>query len=36
MVYLYYDIDLTKVIEMSDETKLQDQAACAGGKCEIV
>jgi ribonucleoside-diphosphate reductase alpha chain len=30
------DIDLTKVIEMSDETNLQDQAACAGGKCEIV
>ena len=29
-------IDLTKVIEMSDETKLQDQAACAGGNCEIV
>ena len=30
------DIDLTKVIETSDETNLQDQAACAGGKCEIV
>ena len=29
-------IDLTKVVEMSDETKLQDQAACAGGNCEIV
>jgi ribonucleoside-diphosphate reductase alpha chain len=29
-------IDLTKVVETSDETKLQDQAACAGGNCEIV
>ena len=29
-------IDLTKVIETSDETNLQDQAACAGGNCEIV
>jgi len=29
-------IDLTKVVEISDETKLQDQAACAGGNCEIV
>ncbi len=29
-------IDLTKVVEMSDETNLQDQAACAGGNCEIV
>lgn len=30
------DIDLTKVTETSDETNLQDQAACAGGNCEIV
>ena len=29
-------IDLTKVIETTDETNLQDQAACAGGACEIV
>jgi len=29
-------IDLTKVTETSDETNLQDQAACAGGACEIV
>ena len=29
-------IDLTKVTESSDETNLQDQAACAGGNCEIV
>ncbi len=30
------NIDLTRVIEVSDETNLQDQAACAGGNCEIV
>ena len=30
------NIDLSKVIETSDETNLQDQAACAGGNCEIV
>jgi ribonucleoside-triphosphate reductase len=29
-------IDLTKVTEISDETNLQDQAACAGGACEVV
>jgi ribonucleoside-diphosphate reductase alpha chain len=31
-----HDIDLTKVVEMSDMTMLQDQAACASGACEIV
>ena len=30
------NIDLTKVIETTDETDLKDQAACAGGACEIV
>ncbi len=29
-------IDLTNVIEMEDNTELTDQAACAGGACEIV
>jgi ribonucleoside-diphosphate reductase alpha chain len=29
-------IDLTKITEISDETNLQDQAACAGGACEVV
>lgn len=29
------DIDLTKVIEDNDDTNLSDQAACAGGSCEI-
>ena len=29
-------IDLSKVIEMDDNTALMDQAACAGGACEII
>jgi len=29
-------VDLSKVIEMVDNTALMDQAACAGGACEIV
>ncbi len=29
------DVDLTKIIEEDDATTLQDQAACAGGACEI-
>ena len=29
------NIDLSKVIELVDNTNLQDQAACAGGACEI-
>ena len=29
-------IDLTQIIEMTDETDLKDQAACAGGACEVV
>lgn len=28
-------VDLTKVIELEDNTELKDQAACAGGACEI-
>jgi len=28
-------IDLTKVIEVDDNTELKEQAACAGGACEI-
>jgi ribonucleoside-diphosphate reductase alpha chain len=31
-----HTIDLSKVVEFSDETALMDQAACAGGACEIV
>jgi ribonucleoside-triphosphate reductase (thioredoxin) len=31
-----HSIDLTKVMETEDNTNLQGEAACAGGKCEIV
>ena len=31
-----HQVDLSKVIEMSDNTALMDQAACAGGACEII
>ena len=31
-----HGIDLSKIVEFSDETTLADQAACAGGACEIV
>jgi ribonucleoside-diphosphate reductase alpha chain len=30
-----HSLDLSQVIEYSDETNLQDQAACAGGACEV-
>lgn len=30
------NIDLTKVIELRDNTNLQSEVACAGGLCEIV
>jgi ribonucleoside-diphosphate reductase alpha chain len=29
------NIDLAHVVELADNTNLQDQAACAGGACEI-
>jgi ribonucleoside-diphosphate reductase alpha chain len=31
-----HSIDLSKIVEFSDDTALMDQAACAGGACEIV
>ena len=31
-----HSLDLSKVVEFSDETSLQDNLACAGGACEIV
>jgi ribonucleoside-triphosphate reductase len=31
-----HTLDLSKVVEFSDETALMDQAACAGGACEVV
>jgi ribonucleoside-diphosphate reductase alpha chain len=36
MVQHLHSIDLSKIVEFSDETALMDQAACAGGACEIV
>lgn len=30
-----HQIDLSRVIEVDDNTKLADQAACAGGACEV-
>jgi len=30
-----HNIDLTKIVELQDDTKLTDQAACAGNNCEI-
>ena len=29
------NVDLSGVVEMEDVTNLQDQAACAGGACEV-
>jgi ribonucleoside-diphosphate reductase alpha chain len=31
-----HNIDLSKIVEFTDDTALMDQAACAGGACEIV
>jgi len=31
-----HSIDLSKVVEFADNTALMDQAACAGGACEVV
>ena len=31
-----HEVDLSRVVEISDNTALMDQAACAGGACEIV
>ena len=36
MITHLHNIDLSKVVEFSDNTALMDQAACAGGACEIV
>ena len=36
MVQHLHNIDLRNVVEMSDMTNLMDQAACAGGACEVV
>jgi ribonucleoside-triphosphate reductase (thioredoxin) len=31
-----HNIDLSQIVEFSDNTNLMDQAACSGGSCEIV
>lgn len=36
MFLLLKDIDLSKIIEESDETTLTEQAACAGNNCQLV
>jgi ribonucleoside-triphosphate reductase len=36
MVQHLHNIDLSKIIEISDETNLMDQAACSGNSCEII
>jgi len=35
MVKHLHNIDLSKVVELDDNTELKEQAACAGGVCEI-
>jgi ribonucleoside-diphosphate reductase alpha chain len=35
MVKSLHNIDLSKVIEMNDNTARQDELACAGGNCEV-
>ncbi len=35
MIQSLHDIDLTEVVEIDDNTNLTDQAACAGGACEL-
>ena len=34
--YVDVNIDLTKVVELQDDTALSDSVACGGGACEIV
>ena len=36
MVQHLHNIDLSKIVEFTDDTALMDQAACASGACEIV
>ena len=36
MVKTLHQIDLSKVIELDDNTDLKDQLACVGGACEVV
>jgi ribonucleoside-diphosphate reductase alpha chain len=36
MVQKVHDIDVTKIIEVTDNTNLSENLACSGGNCEIV
>jgi ribonucleoside-triphosphate reductase len=36
MMKSLHNIDLSKVVELADNTNLMGEAACAGGACEIV
>jgi ribonucleoside-diphosphate reductase alpha chain len=31
-----HELDLTRVIELQDETNLQSELACSGNQCEII
>jgi hypothetical protein len=35
MMLALKDVDLSKVIEVQDNTNFSDSAACGGGNCEI-
>lgn len=36
MMTVLKEVDLTKIVEVEDNTDLQGEAACAGGACEII
>ena len=36
MIKQLHDVDLSKVVEMADNTARQDELACAGGSCEVM
>jgi ribonucleoside-diphosphate reductase alpha chain len=36
MIKALHQLDLSKVVELNDNTDLKDQLACAGGACEVV
>ena len=36
MMKSLHEIDLTKIVEMTDETDLKNELACAGNNCEII
>ena len=36
MMKVLTEIDLSKIVEVDDDTDLKGELACAGGSCEIV